>query len=83
MILPIVRQWLRTLTQQPPFPLVIQSDESECGLACLAMVLAGAGCPLGLDNLRRTYGSTRGGMTIQQLCSFSAMKGLRAIPLRA
>lgn len=81
-IIPFVRQWLRRLSQQPPFPLVIQSDESECGLACLAMVLAAAGCPLGLDSLRRSYGSTRGGMTIQQLCDLSAMKGLRAIPSR-
>ncbi len=80
--IPFARQWLRVLTQQPPFPLVIQSDESECGLACLAMVLAAAGCPLGLDNLRNSYGSTRGGMTIKQLCDLSAIKGLRAIPSR-
>ena len=81
-VIPFARQWMRGLTQQPPFPLVIQSDESECGLACLAMVLSAADCPLGLENLRRSYGSTRGGMTIQQLCDLSAMKGLRAIPSR-
>lgn len=73
---------LRQITQTPPFPLVIQNDETECGLASLSMVLAANQLPNDLEGLRRDYGSTRGGMTVGELCQFSSDHGLRATPKR-
>lgn len=70
----------RQITQTPPFQLVIQNDETECGLASLSMVLASHGLPSDLEQLRRDYGSTRGGMTVGELCQLSADHGLRAQP---
>lgn len=72
--------WLRRITQTPPFALVMQNDETECGLASLSMVLAAHGMPSELELLRREYGSTRGGMTVGELCRFSSDRGLRAVP---
>lgn len=73
-----VRQW----SYQPPFPVVLQSDESECGLACLAMLFSALGRPTRLEDLRKDYGSTRGGETIGELCQFAERHGFRAIPSR-
>ena len=66
------------ITQTPPFALVIQNDETECGLASLSMALAAHGLPSELEMLRRDYGSTRGGMTVGELCQVAADHGLRA-----
>jgi ATP-binding cassette subfamily B protein RaxB len=73
---------LRRTSYQPPFPVILQSDESECGLASLAMLFAAFGRPTRLEDLRRDYGSTRGGETIGDLCNFSERYGFRAIPAR-
>jgi ABC-type bacteriocin/lantibiotic exporter with double-glycine peptidase domain len=70
------------ISRQPPFPIVIQSDETECGLASLSMVLRAMGISSQLEDLRSRYGSTRGGMTIGELCRFAATVGLRGIPAR-
>jgi ABC-type bacteriocin/lantibiotic exporter with double-glycine peptidase domain len=74
--------FLQTISRQPPFPIVIQSDETECGLASLTMVLRALGVDRDLEDLRARYGSTRGGMTIGDLCQFASTVGLRGIPAR-
>ena len=77
-----ISQLLRKWSYQPPFPVVLQSDESECGLASLAMVFAAMGYRISLEACRKDYGSTRGGETIGQLCKFAERHGFRAIPTR-
>jgi ATP-binding cassette, subfamily B, bacterial len=79
-IMAAVRGLLRQVTQTPPFALVIQNDETECGLASLSMILAANALGSDLELLRRDYGSTRGGMTVGELCRFSSDHGLRATP---
>lgn len=73
---------IQRIGRQPPFPLAIQSDETECGLASLVMVLRALDCPCDLEKLRGLYGSTRGGMTVGELCEFGVTLGLRGIPAR-
>ena len=73
-----MRGLLRQITQTPPFALVIQNDETECGLASLSMILAANELGSDLELLRRDYGSTRGGMTVGELCRFASDHGLRA-----
>jgi ATP-binding cassette subfamily B protein len=46
------------------------------------MVLRAMGISIELEDMRSRYGSTRGGMTIGELCRFSATVGLRGIPAR-
>ena len=75
-----IQSLFKAIGRLPPFPLVIQSDETECGLASLAMVLSSFGCSCELERLRGIYGSTRGGMTVGDLCDFAAVVGLRGIP---
>lgn len=77
-----VQSLIQRIGRQPPFPLAIQSDETECGLASLAMVLRALGCSCDLERLRERYGSTRGGMTVGELCDFAATLGLRGVPAR-
>jgi len=60
----------------------LQSDETECGLACLSMLMSAKGLSVTLEDLRKDYGSTRGGTTIGDLCSFAERHGFRAIPGR-
>lgn len=67
---------------QPPFRVNLQSDETECGLACLSMLLSAKGFSVTLEDIRKDYGSTRGGTTIGNLCSFAERHGFRAIPDR-
>ncbi len=77
-----IQSLIQKIGRQPPFPLAIQSDETECGLASLAMVIRAMGCKCELEHLRNAYGSTRGGMTIGELIDFAATVGLRGIPAR-
>ena len=73
---------LKRWSYQPPFRVDLQSDESECGLACLSMLMSAKGLPITLEAIRKDYGSTRGGTTIGNLCSFAERHGFRAIPAR-
>lgn len=73
---------IKSIGGQPPFRLAIQSDETECGLASLAMIMRTLGCQCDLEHLRKRYGSTRGGMTVGELCNFATTLGLRGIPAR-
>jgi len=75
-------QLLNRWSYQPPFRVDLQSDESECGLACLSMLFSAKGLPVTLEAVRKDYGSTRGGTTIGNLCSFAERHGFRAIPAR-
>ena len=46
------------------------------------MLLSAKGLPVTLEEVRKDYGSTRGGTTIGTLCSFAERHGFRAIPAR-
>ncbi|WP_415410575.1 cysteine peptidase family C39 domain-containing protein [Synechococcus sp. A10-1-5-9] len=81
-IINLAQELFQRINRHPPFPLAIQSDETECGLASLTMVLRGLGSTCELERLRVLYGSTRGGMTVGELCEFAATVGLRGIPAR-
>jgi ATP-binding cassette subfamily B protein RaxB len=63
-------------------PMVLQSEAAECGLACLAMVLAWHGQPLELAELRRRFGMSLRGATLKDLGRISGALSLEARPLR-
>ncbi|WP_141454133.1 peptidase domain-containing ABC transporter [Pseudoxanthomonas sp. z9] len=61
---------------------IIQSEAAECGLACLAMILAHHGRHIDLATLRGQNGMSLKGATLQQLIDVAGRQGLLARPLR-
>ena len=64
-------------------PMIHQSEASECALACLAMVMGRYGHHTDLVSLRRQFGTSIRGATLQDLMTMADGVGLNAHPLRA
>ena len=56
---------------------VPQLTQSECGMACLAMVLTYYGKPVRIEELRQLHASDRSGMTAQDILTLGGHYGLR------
>lgn len=63
-------------------PYIPQSEASECGLACLAMVAGHHGYRTGLVALRQRYGMSLKGATLKQITRIAEDIGFNARPLR-
>ncbi|MFG6417307.1 peptidase domain-containing ABC transporter [Roseateles sp. DC23W] len=62
--------------------IILQSEASECGLACLAMVLGHHGQFVELFELRGRFASTIKGQTLKDIIHQASMSGLNSRPLR-
>lgn len=64
-------------------PLVLQTEASECGLACIAMVAAAFGHLTGLAELRKRFPISLKGATLEQLITIADQMGFvsRAVRL--
>ena len=67
---------------QPRLPVVLQSEASECGLACLAMVATHFGHNVDLLTLRQRHPVSIQGMTLAQLIRVADRIGLLSRPVR-
>lgn len=63
-------------------PLVRQTEGSECGLACLAMIAAYHGHRVSLGTMRRRFPISAKGVTIFSLITFADRLGLACRPVR-
>jgi ATP-binding cassette subfamily B protein RaxB len=63
-------------------PVVLQAEAAECGMACLAMVLAYHGRELDLATLRRRHPLSLKGITLRNLIDLCGAQGLTARALR-
>jgi ATP-binding cassette subfamily B protein RaxB len=63
-------------------PLILQTEASECGLACLAMVANYHGHTVDLLSLRRRYSVSLKGTTLTHLIGMAERMHLSARPLR-
>ena len=63
-------------------PMILQSESTECGLACLAMVASYFGARTDLATLRRDHAVSLRGASLTQLMDVAARLGLAARPLR-
>ncbi|HET6935191.1 MAG TPA: peptidase domain-containing ABC transporter [Candidatus Angelobacter sp.] len=63
-------------------PMIFQTEASECGLACVAMVANYHGLNLDLPALRRRFSISLRGATLAQLIRFADRLGFAARPLR-
>lgn len=63
-------------------PLILQSEASECGLACLAMILGAAGQTWSVSDLRDRFSTSARGITLRRVLDISRELALVARPLR-
>ncbi|MGC1508207.1 peptidase domain-containing ABC transporter [Ketobacter sp.] len=63
-------------------PMIMQSEASECGLACLAMVAGFHRMHLDMPGLRSRFSSSLQGITLQHLMLFSRQLNFQCRPLR-
>ena len=70
------------LTWRPSTPLISQSEASECGLACLAMVAGHHGLRTDLPALRRRFSVSLKGITLKTLIGISEQIGFHCRALR-
>ena len=63
-------------------PIILQTEATECGLACLAMVASYHGNRMDLPSLRRQHTISQHGATLGQLISVANGLGLASRPLR-
>jgi ATP-binding cassette subfamily B protein RaxB len=63
-------------------PLMLQTEASECGLACLAMIIAYHGNRVDLRSLRQRFSVSLRGTTLAHLMKFAGSLQLTARPLR-
>jgi len=63
-------------------PMILQTEASECGLACLAMVAGAHGYRSDLATLRSKYSISLKGTTLNHLISIAAQMNLHSRPLR-
>lgn len=63
-------------------PMVLQTEASECGLACLVMVTQYFGNAADLPSLRRRFGMSLKGATLKDVMRVAEQVGLAARPLR-
>lgn len=68
--------------QRKHVPIILQSEASECGLACLAMILSSYGRPCNLRSLREAFSTSPRGVTLRRLIDIASKVGLVARPLR-
>jgi ATP-binding cassette, subfamily B, bacterial CvaB/MchF/RaxB len=61
---------------------VLQTEASECGLACVVMLLAYHGTATDLQTLRRRHGTTPRGMSLVDLSRVAAAEQLVTRPVR-
>ena len=63
-------------------PMVLQTEASECGLACLVMVTQYFGNAADLPDLRRRFGMSLKGATLKDVMRVAEQVGFAARPLR-
>lgn len=63
-------------------PIILQCEASECGLACLAMVLGAFGQTWSIGALRERFSTSSRGITLRRMLDISRSLSLIARPLR-
>ncbi|HBT4634824.1 TPA: peptidase domain-containing ABC transporter [Klebsiella pneumoniae] len=59
-------------------PVILQSEATECGIACLAMICSFYGLNIDLFNFRKRFGSPSQGVTLMSLSKTAEYAGLKS-----
>src|SRR5258707_3037490 len=65
-----------------PLPVILQTEATECGLACLTMIANFYGYHIGLAALRRRFPLSLRGATLAHIIRFADQLGMTSRPLR-
>src|SRR5258708_25249502 len=65
-----------------PLPVTLQTEATECGLACLTMIANFSGHHIGLAALRRRFPLSLRGATLAHIIRFADQLGMTSRPLR-
>src|SRR5258708_5395994 len=65
-----------------PLPVTLQTEATECGLACLTMIANFYGHHIGLAALRRRFPLSLRGATLAHIIRFADQLGMTSRPLR-
>lgn len=63
-------------------PAILQSERSECGLACIAMIASWFGRRMDMNTLRREYAVSARGANLADLIGVASALGLEARPVK-
>ncbi|CEE90598.1 Colicin V secretion/processing ATP-binding protein cvaB (fragment) [Xenorhabdus nematophila str. Anatoliense] len=63
-------------------PVIIQSEVSECGLACIAMIAGYYGFNTDLLSMRKIFEVSKHGMSLREIVSVGEKLGLSSCPVR-
>lgn len=74
---------LSTWGQRRQLPLVMQTEATECALACLAMIARYHGYETDLASLRRRFSTSLKGVNLTRMIEIAHALGFEARPLRA
>jgi len=80
-LLPQARSWRRGRKRRQ-FPIVHQIDETDCGVACLAMVAKWYGIEVPIPSLRDVVGTTVSGTTLRAIATAGGHIGLKVQPMK-
>ncbi|CAM4037787.1 putative microcin-H47 secretion/processing ATP-binding protein MchF [Klebsiella grimontii] len=58
-------------------PVILQSESSECGIACLSMISSYHGLEIDLFNFRQRFGSSSQGVNLLELSKIAEQAGLK------
>ncbi|NUU59115.1 peptidase domain-containing ABC transporter [Paenibacillus agri] len=64
-------------------PFIEQMEDAECGIACMAMVLAYYRCSVSLHEIRERFGLSRGGSSLLQLISIGSGYSMKSKGFKA
>jgi ATP-binding cassette, subfamily B, bacterial CvaB/MchF/RaxB len=73
---------LLNFSWRTPLPVILQTEKTECGLACIAMVLNFYGHRIDLNSLRVRYAISQHGTTLRNLMVLADKVQLSSRPLR-
>nr|WP_302051766.1 peptidase domain-containing ABC transporter [Photorhabdus heterorhabditis] len=63
-------------------PVIIQSEASECGLACIAMIAGYHGFNTDLLSMRKLFEASKHGMSLKEIVAVGEKLGLSSYPVR-
>lgn len=67
-------------SEKEQLPMIRQSEITECGIACVAMMAGYFGDQQSMHSLRRRFGANLSGVTLYEMAQFASELGMQASP---
>lgn len=77
-----VKDFFSTFSVGKSLPVIIQSEVSECGLACIAMIASYHGFNTDLLSMRKLFDVSKHGMSLKEIVTVGEKVGLSSCPVK-